>query len=190
MAEGGLLDQSREPAATSRTRRSRPRGAQAPDRPPRRGRRDRLGDRLPLLRARLLRRRRRLERRRRHRPGDHLSDAATPAPSSRHACSTRRRPTALDAHGSKDAAVLVADLRLARRARASSSPSAATTCAATPARSRSPAAAPTRARRWSSAPCARPRRRSASTRPRSTSSARSRRPRPSSPPTGCCPSSG
>ena len=74
MEPGGLLDQSRE-----MSRRGEPRGGagdggrQAPDRPPRRGRRDRRRDRLPLLRARLLRQRRRLVGRRRHRPGDHLS---------------------------------------------------------------------------------------------------------------------
>ena len=51
-------------------------GAETADRPPRRGRRDRRGDRLPLLRARLLRQRRRLVGRRRHRPGDHLTDLA------------------------------------------------------------------------------------------------------------------
>ena len=38
--------------------------------------RDRRRDRLPVLGARLLRRRRRLERRRRHRPGDHLDSSA------------------------------------------------------------------------------------------------------------------
>ncbi len=48
------------------------RRSQAPDRPARRGRRDRRGDRLPLLGARLLCRRRRLERSWRHCAGDHL----------------------------------------------------------------------------------------------------------------------
>src|SRR6185503_12178445 len=45
---------------------------QAPDRSPRPARGDCRDDRLPLQRARLLRRRRRLVRGRRHRPGDHL----------------------------------------------------------------------------------------------------------------------
>ena len=47
-------------------------GREATDRPPRRGRRDRRGDRLPVLGARLLRRRGRLVGRRRNRAGDHL----------------------------------------------------------------------------------------------------------------------
>ncbi len=76
MEPGGLLDQSqadvgrRQPRAGPRHRR-----LQAPDRPPRRVGRDRRRDRLPLLRARLLRQRRRLVRGRRHRPGDHLTSA-------------------------------------------------------------------------------------------------------------------
>ena len=77
MAPGGLLDQSqaadrrRQPRGGTRRRRR-----QAPDRPPRRPGRDRRRDRLPLLRARLLRQRRRLVGRRRHRPGDHLTELA------------------------------------------------------------------------------------------------------------------
>ena len=73
MEPGGLLDQSKEMGGYEQPR-GGPRGGgrQAADRAARRGRGDRRRDRLPLLRARLLRRRRRLERRRRHRPGDHL----------------------------------------------------------------------------------------------------------------------
>ena len=73
MEPGGLLDQSMRD-----DRRRQPRGGarrsrlQAPDRPARPARGDRRGDRLPLLRARLLRRRRGLVGGRRHRPGDHL----------------------------------------------------------------------------------------------------------------------
>ncbi len=77
MEPGGLLDQSqRLSGAGSREEALEAAGAETADRPPRRGRRDRLGDRLPLLRARLLRQRRRLVGRRRHRPGDHLTDLA------------------------------------------------------------------------------------------------------------------
>ena len=85
MAPGGLLDQS-VACSGHADRDEAPRGRRllAADRPPRRGRGDRLGDRLPLLRARLLRARVGLERRRGHRPGDHLS-----APGPR-----RRRPRA------------------------------------------------------------------------------------------------
>ena len=60
------------PAAASREEALAAAGARPPDRPPRRGRGDRRRDRLPVLGARLIRRRRRLERRRRHRAGDHL----------------------------------------------------------------------------------------------------------------------
>ena len=67
---------SRSPGAASREEALATAGVEAPDRPPRRGRRDRRRDRLPLLRARLLRRRRRLVGRRRHRPGDHLTAGA------------------------------------------------------------------------------------------------------------------
>ena len=57
MEPGGLLDQSKEHGDhPDREDRARGRRRQAPDRPPRRGRGDRLGDRLPLLRARLVRR--------------------------------------------------------------------------------------------------------------------------------------
>ena len=74
MEPGGLLDQSRRSGGRREPRRGAGRGRrrQAPDRPPRRPGRDRRRDRLPLLRARLLRRRRRLVGRRRDRPGDHL----------------------------------------------------------------------------------------------------------------------
>ena len=79
MEPGGLLDQScRSPAPGAVRRRSRSR-RQAPDRPPRPARGDRRDDRLPLQRARLLRRRRRLVGGRRHRPGDHLSRAGRAA---------------------------------------------------------------------------------------------------------------
>ena len=74
MDEGGLLDQSKEPAGhRARDEALEAAGSQAADRPTRRGRGDRRRHRLPLLGARLLRRRRRLVGRRRHRPGDHLS---------------------------------------------------------------------------------------------------------------------
>ena len=53
MAEGGLLDQSQELGghADAARRALRGRRREAPDRPPRRGRGDRRGDRLPLLGA-------------------------------------------------------------------------------------------------------------------------------------------
>ena len=73
MEPGGLLDQSVEMSgAADREEALATAGSETADRPPRRARRDRRGDRLPLLRARLLRQRRRLVGRRRHRPGDHL----------------------------------------------------------------------------------------------------------------------
>ena len=67
---------ARDVGAASREEALEAAGGKAPDRSPRGGRRDRRGDRLPLLRARLLRQRRRLVGRRRHRPGDHLSGDA------------------------------------------------------------------------------------------------------------------
>ena len=76
MDEGGLLDQSQEHGRARRParRRSRPPGRKRPIGRLAESRGDRRGDRLPLLRARLLRRRRGVVGRRRHRPGDHLSD--------------------------------------------------------------------------------------------------------------------
>ena len=87
--------------AISRRRGPRGRRRQAPDRPPRRGRGDRGRDRLPLLRARLLRLRRRLEGRRRHRPGDHLSGLGWGA------LLTPEEAGRMEAHGDTEAAVLV-----------------------------------------------------------------------------------
>ncbi len=67
MDEGGLLDQTvATSGAADRDAALAARRLQAPDRPPRRGRGDRFGDRLPLLPRGLLRLRRGLERRRRH----------------------------------------------------------------------------------------------------------------------------
>ncbi len=101
MAEGGLLDQSKEHGGhDSRDEALEVAGVEAPDRPPRRGRRGRLGDRLPLLRAGLLRRRRRLERGRRHRAGDHLIELSE-------ALLSPEEAEAMDAHGRTEAAVLV-----------------------------------------------------------------------------------
>ena len=106
MAEGGLLDQSQEhgghpdrEAALEAAASGRPIGRLAESRG------DRGRDRLPLLRARLLRRRRRLVGRRRHRAGDHLSGGATEA--LRAALLRPEQAERLDAHGATEAAVLV-----------------------------------------------------------------------------------
>ena len=68
-------DRSRARAAAIATRPSAAAGAGRPIGRLARGRRDRVDDRLPLLRAGLLRARSRLERRRRHGSGDHLTAA-------------------------------------------------------------------------------------------------------------------
>ena len=99
--------------------------------------RDRRRDRLPLLRARLLRQRRRLVGGRRHRPSDHLSRPRLATLSPSHDDATDGRHSRDRGRGP------AAALRLARDDPGSSSPSAAPTCAATPARSRSRAAART-----------------------------------------------
>ena len=76
VGEGGLADQSAALSGLASADGGARAGGRGPaDRAARRGRRDRRRDRLPVLGARLLRRRRRLERRRRHRPGDHLGRA-------------------------------------------------------------------------------------------------------------------
>ena len=103
MEPGGLLDQSQEMSgAASREAALEEAGAKRPI-----GRlaevgRDRRGDRLPLLGARLLRRRRRLERRRRHGAGDHLSEDL------RRLLLSPEEAAAMEAHGATDAAVLLA----------------------------------------------------------------------------------
>ncbi len=142
MEPGGLLDQSRDlSGAGSREEALAEAGSKRPIGRLAEAGRDRRRDRLPLLRARLLRRRRRLVGRRRHRPGHHLIGARSRG--GRASCPSTAGP----------------------RTPASSSPSAAPTCAATPARSPSPAAAATTATPTSPPPrCARRRRRSASTR--------------------------
>ena len=73
VGEGGLADQSAALSGLAGPRGGdREVGRGPADRAPGRGRRDRGGDRVPLLGARVLRGRRRLERRRRHGAGDHL----------------------------------------------------------------------------------------------------------------------
>ena len=81
--------------------------SQAADRTPRRGRRDRLGDRFLCSERASYVARRRLERRRRHRPGDHLSAPGRAGATSRGPSSTPPRRRRSSAHGSKSAAVLV-----------------------------------------------------------------------------------
>ena len=105
--------------------------------------RDRRRDRLPLLRARLLRRRRRLVSRRRHSPGDHLMGRRR----NRGRQIARRRSVELlrAGGGGCDGGARAARMprcwcrsTAGRSSPAWSSPSAAPTCAATPARSRFP----------------------------------------------------
>ena len=101
MEEGGLLDQSQGARRPRQPRRGAGRRrVEAADRPARRGGGGRLGDRLPLLRAGLLRRRCRLERGRRHRAGDHLIELSE-------ALLSPEEAAAMDAHGRTEAAVLV-----------------------------------------------------------------------------------
>ena len=166
---------ARCPAPASREEALKTAGVQAPDRPPRRGRRDRRSDRLPLLRARLLRQRRRLVGRRRHRPGDHLTSRLSP--DERESRRTTRRPAAA--------------LRLAATSPASSSPSAAPTCAAMRARSRSRAGAGTHGDADLAATALREAAGGDRARPcaSSSSATRCRPPRPSSPATASTPSS-
>ena len=179
----GLLDQSRETGGHgSREEALEAARLEAADRPPGRARRDRRRDRLPLLRAGVVRGGRRVESRRRHRPGDHLS-AATARRRLAESLLPLDEAAAMDASGSRRRRSPRAALRLARGPgpglhRAPARPPPACRRDLVPRRPPRRGRELPRARR-----SARPRRRSASTAVGSTSSARCRRSAPSSPTT-------
>ena len=109
MDEGGLLDQSQSLAGhDTRDDALEAAGAKRPI-----GRLAEVdevggGDRLPVLGARVLRGGCGVERGRRDRPGDHLAHVPDPAAALRSTLLEPSEAAAMDAHGGKDAAVLVA----------------------------------------------------------------------------------